>query len=70
MPSLRAMVLGGTRWTAGPMPNIEYTYAFLTRYDGHACVVFRVEDNECVESILKQNGFVTLTPETGDSVHW
>ena len=55
---------------AGHGINIEYTYAFLTRYDGHACVVFRVDDNDCVENILAQNGFVTLTPETGDSVHW
>ena len=40
--------------------NIEYTYAFMTRSHGKACVVFRVEDNECAENILAQNGIATL----------
>ena len=40
--------------------NIEYTYAFMPRSHGTACVVFRVEDNEAAESILNQNGIVTL----------
>ena len=41
--------------------SIEYTYAFMTRSHGKACVVFRVEDNEAAESILAQNGIVTLS---------
>ena len=41
--------------------NIEYTYAFMTRSHGKACVVFRVEDNEAAENILSQNGIVTLS---------
>ena len=41
--------------------NIEYTYAFMTRSHGKACVVFRVEDNEAAERILGQNGIVTLS---------
>ena len=41
--------------------NIEYTYAFMTRSHGKACVVFRVEDNEAAESILNQNGIATLS---------
>ena len=41
--------------------HIEYTYAFMTRSHGKACVVFRVEDNEAAESILNQNGIVTLS---------
>ena len=45
---------------AGHGVNIEYTYAFMTRSHDHACVVFRVEDNECAENILAQNGIATL----------
>lgn len=41
--------------------SIEYTYAFMTRSHGKACVVFRVEDNEAAESILEQNGIATLS---------
>lgn len=46
--------------------NIEYTYAFLTPSHGKACVVFRVEDNEAAESILSQNGIVTLSHLTSE----
>ena len=46
---------------AGHGVNIEYTYAFMTRSHGKACVVFRVEDNECAENILAQHGIVTLS---------
>ena len=45
---------------AGHGVNIEYTYAFLTRSHGKACVVFRVEDNEEAERILSEHGIVTL----------
>ena len=41
--------------------SIEYTYAFMTRSHGKACVVFRVEDNEVAEGILAENGIVTLS---------
>ena len=41
--------------------NIEYTYAFMTRSHGKACVVFRVEDNEVAENILTQNNITTLS---------
>ena len=41
--------------------GIEYAYAFMTRSHGKACVVFRVEDNEVAESILAENGIVTLS---------
>ena len=46
---------------AGHGVNIEYTYAFMTRSHGKACVVFRVEDNECAENLLSQNGIVTIS---------
>ena len=45
---------------AGHGVNIEYTYAFVTRSHGKACVVFRVEDNEQAEKILAEHGIVTL----------
>ena len=41
--------------------SIEYTYAFMTRSHGKACVVFRVEDNEAAEQILAGEGIVTLS---------
>ena len=40
--------------------NIEYTYAFMTRSHGKACVVFRVENNEQAEAILAEHGIDTL----------
>ena len=46
---------------AGHGVNIEYTYAFMTRSHGRACVVFRVEDNEAAEQILAGEGIVTLS---------
>ena len=45
---------------AGHGIDIEYTYAFMTRSHGKACVVFRVEDNEVAEEILAEHGIVTL----------
>ena len=50
--------------------NIEYTYAFMTRSHGHACVVFRVEDNELVENILAQNGISCLKHGGNDEAPW
>ena len=46
---------------AGHGVNIEYTYAFLTRSHGKACVVFRVENNEEAERILGEHGIATLS---------
>lgn len=37
--------------------NMEYLYAFLTRTEKHAYVVFRVEDNEKAEKALENAGF-------------
>lgn len=48
--------------------NTEYAYAFMTRAHGHACVVFRVEDNAAAEAILAQNGIDTL--KMGDEAPW
>ena len=42
---------------AGHGVNIEYTYAFMTRSHGKACVVFRVEDNEAAKGALTDAGF-------------
>ncbi len=55
---------------AGHGINIEYTYAFLTRSHNHACVVFRVEDNELVDNILAQNGITTLTQADTEDTPW
>ena len=37
--------------------NIEYLYAFLTRTEKHAYVVFRVEDNDGAKAVLSDAGF-------------
>lgn len=37
--------------------NMEYLYAFLTRTEKHAYVVFRVADNEKAEAALEAEGF-------------
>ena len=50
--------------------NIEYTYAFLTRSHNHACVVFRVDDNDIVDGILAQSGITTLTQVDGEETPW
>ena len=55
---------------AGRGVNIEYTYAFMTRSHDHACVVFRVEDNDLVENILAQNGIVCLKHGGADEAPW
>jgi hypothetical protein len=46
---------------AGHGIDIEYTYAFMTRSHGKACVVFRVEDNEAAEALLAEHGITTLS---------
>ena len=50
--------------------NIEYTYAFMTRSHGHACVVFRVDDNDQVADLLAQNGIATLSQADADETPW
>ena len=37
--------------------NMEYLYAFLTRTEKHAYVVFRVADNAAAETALENAGF-------------
>ncbi|MDR3288433.1 MAG: ACT domain-containing protein [Peptococcaceae bacterium] len=39
--------------------SIEYAYAFITRKQGNAYVIFRVEDNPRAVSILAQNNVKT-----------
>ncbi|MBQ9940344.1 MAG: ACT domain-containing protein [Clostridia bacterium] len=41
--------------------NVEYLYAFMTRTEKHAYVVFRVEDNSVAESVLVNGGFKLIT---------
>ena len=41
--------------------NMEYLYAFMTRTEKHAYVVFRVEDDEAAESALESAGFHLIT---------
>ena len=43
--------------------NIEYTYAFTAHGDLSAYVVFRVDEVETAEKLLKEKGFETLTQE-------
>lgn len=37
--------------------NVEYLYAFLTRTERHAYVVFRVVENDAAEDVLTNAGF-------------
>ena len=41
--------------------NVEYLYAFMARTEKHAYVVLRVEDNDAVESALKNAGLHLIT---------
>ncbi|MBQ8393427.1 MAG: amino acid-binding protein [Clostridia bacterium] len=41
--------------------NMEYLYAFMTRTEKHAYVVFRVEDDDIAESALQNAGFHLIT---------
>ena len=36
--------------------SLEYTYAFLSRNQGSACIVLRVEDNEQAQKVLRDAG--------------
>lgn len=39
---------------------VEYLYAFTSTEEGKAFVVFRVENNEEVEKLLRDNGINVL----------
>ena len=41
--------------------NVEYLYAFMTRTEKHAYVVFRVEDNTAAETALTGADFKLIT---------
>ena len=41
--------------------NMDYLYAFMSRTEKHAYVVFRVEDDEAAESALEAAGFHLIT---------
>ncbi len=43
--------------------NLEYTYAFLTRNQGKAYIVFRVEDNDKAVSVLSKSGVSLITQD-------
>ena len=40
--------------------NLEYTYAFITRKQGTACSVLRVDDTQKAEQLLAENGIRLL----------
>lgn len=41
--------------------NVEYLYAFLTRTEKHAYVVFRVAENDAAEDVLTNAGFHSIS---------
>ena len=43
--------------------NMEYLYAFLTRTEKHAYVVFRVADNAAAEKALENAGFHLISDQ-------
>ena len=40
--------------------DIEYLYAFISRDEGRACVILRVEDNAAAVAALEKNGIQLL----------
>lgn len=40
--------------------DIEYMYAFISRDEGRACVILRVEDNAAAVAALEKNGIQLL----------
>lgn len=40
--------------------GVEYMYSFITREDGKAYVMLRVEDNDFTATVLKEKGFKLL----------
>ncbi|MBN1444582.1 MAG: hypothetical protein JW957_00545 [Candidatus Omnitrophica bacterium] len=45
--------------------NVEYMYAFVEKSGDKAVVVFRVEDNEKAEEVLKASGIKLFTDNKG-----
>ena len=43
--------------------NVEYMYAFGTKLDQHAMIIFKTEDNRRAEEILQEEGMHALTSE-------
>ena len=43
--------------------DVEYLYAFVTRSDNEACVVFRVNDTENAQKVLKKAGIRLVSQE-------
>lgn len=43
--------------------TIEYAYAFITRHEGAACVIIRVEDNAKAANILGKAGISLIDAE-------
>ena len=43
--------------------DVEYVYAFLTPKLGTACMIFRVEDNDTAEKVLRGAGFTLASQE-------
>ncbi len=43
--------------------GVEYMYAFISRDEGRAYVILRVEDSEKAEAALKENGISLLSAE-------
>jgi hypothetical protein len=46
--------------------GIEYIYAFISRDDGRACVILRVDDNEKAVKVFTESGVKILT---GDEIY-
>ena len=49
---------------SGAQVTIEYMYAFLSRTEGNAFVILRLQDNEKGSQVLGENGFTVLDSET------
>ena len=43
--------------------NLEYTYAFISRKQNVAYMIFRVEDNEKASKVLDENGIRLISQE-------
>jgi hypothetical protein len=41
--------------------SVEYLYAFITRKEGNAYVIFRIEDTDKAESIFEMHGIKTAS---------
>ena len=43
--------------------NVEYMYAFGTKLDQHAMIIFKTEDNRRAAQVLREGGAQVLDPE-------